>query len=555
MIGLTGFGAYIPRLRLTAKGLFPVGMRLLIAGVAVFAAALLLGPPLAGANTLLRRGNGAEPQSLDIHAVQGVPEAHILRDLYEGLVAEAADGTHIPGAASSWKISNDGAVYTFRLRDTGKWSNGDQVTAHDFVFAFRRGMTPATASPYAFLLYPVKNAQVITSGAVTADELGIRAIDDLTLEITLERPTPYFLGLLTHYFAYPLHRASVKNGARGWTRPGKLVTNGAYILTEWVPQSHITLAKNAHYHGVGNVAIDVIRYVPTEDASAELKRYRAGELDMTATVPLESYQWVVKNLAAELRKSPSLGVYYYALNTALPKFADPRVRKALAMAIHREIITKKITRAGETPAYGWVPPGTLNYKLPARVSWAALDRAERLIESKHLMAEAGHGPDHPFQIELLYNTSEGHKKLAIAIAAMWKAIGVKVTLRNEEWKVYLASRNQGDFEVSRAGWIGDYNDPYTFLEILRGDAGLINATGYANGEYDRLLNLSANERDPTQRAELMRQAEQKILNDLPVIPIYFYVSRALVKSYLRGWRPNIMGVHPSRWMQLVTESK
>jgi len=518
---------------------------------AVFTAALLFTPLLAGADTLLRRGNGAEPQSLDIHAVQGVPEAHLLRDLYEGLVTEAADGTHIPGAAESWTISDDGRTYTFQLRVNGKWSNGDAVTAHDFVFAFQRGMTPATASPYAFLMYPIKNAQAVTRGEQVPEALGVRAIDARTLGITLERPTPYFLGQLTHYFAYPLHKATVESVTRGWTKPGNLISNGAYVLAEWVPQSHITLSKNPHFHDTGNVEIDTVRYVPTEDASAELKRYRANELDMTATVPLESFQWAEKNLPDELRKSPSLGVYYYALNTTLPKFADVRVRRALAMAIHREIITDKITRAGESPAYGWVPPGTSGYDKPARATWAKLSRSERVTEAKRLMAEAGYGPDKPLQIELLYNTSEGHKKLAIAIAAMWKALGVKVTLRNEEWKVYLASRNLGKFEVSRAGWIGDYNDPYTFLEILRGDAGLINATGYANAEYDSLLDQSANALEPNERANLMRKAEQKMLEDLPVIPVYFYVSRALVKPYVSGWEPNIMGVHPSRWIKIT----
>ena len=523
---------------------------------AVFAAALFCQPPAANAETLLRRGNGAEPQSLDIHAVQGVPEAHLLRDLYEGLVAEAADGGHIHGAAERWTVSEDGTVYTFRLRPGGKWSNGDAVTAHDFVFAFRRGMTPATASPYAFLMYPVKSGRAVTAGKAEPGELGVRAVDDLTLEITLEAPTPYFLGQLTHYFAYPLHRASLSNRETGWTRPGKLVSNGAYVLDEWTPQSHITLRRNPHFHDAANVHVDAVRFVPTEDASAELKRYRAGELDLTATVPLESYQWAEENLPDELRKSPSLGVYYYALNTALPKFADPRVRRALAMAIHRKIITGKITRAGEAPAYGWVPLGTSGYDVPVRVGWAELEGPKRVAEAKRLMLAAGYGPDNPLGVELLYNTSEGHKKIAIAIAAMWKALGVKVTLRNEEWKVYLSSRNRGDFEISRAGWIGDYNDPYTFLEILRSDAGLINGTGYADPGYDKLLDRSAREMEPTRRADLMRQAEHKLLEDLPVIPIYFYVSRALVKPYVTGWQPNVMGVHPTRWMgsrALLTE--
>ena len=521
-----------------------------IAWIAALVAVLLFTPSFANAEMVLRRGNGAEPQSLDIHAVQGVPEAHLLRDLYEGLVAEGADGSHIPGAAASWEIDDGGTVYTFHLRPDGKWSNGDPVTASDFVFALRRGMTPTTASPYAFLMYPVKNGRNVTAGELTPNDLGVRAVDDLTLEITLEQPTPYFLGQLTHYFAYPLHQGAMAEGGTRWTRPGNLVSNGPYVLDAWTPQSHISLRRNPHFHDAENVAIDRVRFVPTEDASAELKRYRADELDLTSTVPLESYQWAVKNFPNELRRSPALGVYYYALNTRLPKFSDARVRQALALAIHRDVITEKITRAGETPAFGWVPPGTLGYGQPVRVEWAETATAARVAKAKQLMMAAGYGPDKPLSVELLYNTSEGHKKIAIAIAAMWKSLGVKVTLRNEEWKVYLASRNQGKFEVSRAGWIGDYNDPYTFLEILRSDAGLINGTGYANPAYDSFLDQSAKELDPAKRVGRMRDAERILLADLPVIPIYFYVSRALVKPYISGWKSNIMGVHPTRWMKL-----
>lgn len=511
---------------------------------------MLCAPGNGYAETLLRRGNGAEPQSLDIHAVTGVPESRLLRDLYEGLVTEAADGSHIPGAAESWSLDPTGTVYTFHLRPDGLWSNGDRVTASDFVFAWRRGMTPATASAYAFLMYPVKNGRAVTAGKMAPAELGIRALDEMTLEIVLEQPTPYFLGQLTHFFTYPLHEASVA-GNKHWTRPGALVSNGAYFLEEWTPQSHITMRRNPHFHDARNVKIDAVRFVPTEDTSAELKRYRAGELDMTATVPSESYQWAEENLPAELRTSPSLGIYYYALNMTLAKFADPRVRLALAMAIRREVITEKITRAGQTAAYGWVPPGTLGYEIPANVTWKGMDTSARNDEAKRLMAAAGYSPDHPLEIEFLYNTSEGHKKIAIAVAAMWKALGVKVKLRNEEWKVYLTSRKQGDFEISRASWIGDYNDPYTFLEILRGDAGAINATGYANPKYDDLLDQSGKERDPVRRAELMRQAEQLLLEDLPVIPIYHYVRPMLVKPRVLGWKTNIMGVHPSRWMSLL----
>ncbi len=520
-------------------------------GLAALAASLALVSP-AFAESVLHRGNGAEPETLDVHKSSGVPEADIQRDLFEGLVAEAADGSFIPGAAASWSISDDGRTYTFKLRPDGRWSNGDAVTAADFVYAFRRGVDPNVGSDYAFILWPIANAEEITKGkGKDLASLGAKALDALTLEVTLRAPTPYFLGLLTHHQAYPVHRASIEAHGSKWTRPGNLVSNGAYRLAGWVPQSHITLERNPRFRAAASVAIDKIRYYPTEDGATELKRFRAGELDITHDVPSDQVQWIEKNLTEDFHNTPYLGTYYYALNTKSGPFAgNVRLRQALALAIDREILTGKVTRAGEVPAYSWVPPGVSGYK-QQRPPWSKIGQKARNLRARKLYFEAGYSKEKPLEVEILYNTSDNHKKIAVAISAMWKkTLGVRTTLLNQEWKVYLTSRRALQFEICRAGWIGDYNDANTFLELLKGTVGALNPTGYANPRYDALMAKAEIATDMAGRARLMQDAERQMLNDMPIVPIYHYTTQHLVSAAVGGWQDNIMDVHPSRWLSL-----
>jgi oligopeptide transport system substrate-binding protein len=517
-----------------------------------FLVALVVNNGAALADSALHLGNGAEPESLDIHLSSGVAEANIQRDLFEGLIAEGPDASLIPGAAESWEISEDGTVYTFHLREDGRWSNGDPVTAHDFIYAFHRGLDPATAASYAFILYPVKNAEAVVNGEMTAlGNLGIRAIDDHTLQITLNAPTAYFLDMLTHHMAYPLHRASIEEHGSAWTRPGNLVGNGAFVLEEWVPQSHIKLAANPHFHDADNVALDAVWYYPTEDEGQELQRYRADELDVSYDIPADQIDWIVANLNDAYRNFPYLGVYYYGLNTTAAPFADNiPLRQALSLAIDREILTQRITRAGEIPAYSFVPPGVMHYRQQP-MDFEDWDQSARNQEALALYAKAGYGEDNPLEIEILYNTSDNHKKIAIAIGAMWKQLlGVEVTLRNEEWKVYLASRDEKAYEVVRSGWIGDYNDANTFLDLFVSSAGLMNSTGYFNAEFDALIAAATAETDMEARAAMLEQAERIFLADAPVIPIYFYTTQHLIKPWVEGWVDNIKDVHPSRFLSI-----
>ncbi len=494
----------------------------------------------------LHWGNGSEPQTLDPHRVSGVPGSNIGRDLFEGLMNEAPDGTVIAGAAESWEVSDDGETYTFALRPDARWSNGDPVTAEDFLYSLRRSLDPATLSVYTFILNPILNAAAVAAGERPSSDLGVRAIDEYTLEIRLENPTPYFLGLLAHSSSYPIHRPSVETHGDQYIRPGNLVSNGAYQLDEWVVQSHVKLIRNPHYWDNDNTTIDEVWFYGTENQTAELSRFRADELDLTYTIPKRQVQWIRENLRDELVIAPYLGSYYFGFNVTRPPFENnPELRRALALAVDRDIIARDVVGAGELPSYGWVPP--VNDYVGQQMAEASWTQEERNAEARRLYALAGYSEESPLQTQIIYNTQEDHKRIAVAVAAMWKqTLGVEVEILNQEWKVFLDTRNQRvDTEVFRAGWIGDYNDPYTFAELLQSSSAL-NNTGYASDEYDELLVLASAEGELQKRAELLQRAEAVLLEDLPILPLYFYVYARMVKPWVGGFTPNIMDHHRSK---------
>ena len=498
----------------------------------------------------LRIANSGEPDTLDPHHVSGVWENRIIGDMFMGLTTEAADASPIPGAAESWQVSDDGTVYTFTLRDHG-WSDGAPVTADDFVFAFRRILDPAEAAEYASLLYTIKNAKALNEGALEGmEQLGVRAIDSKTLEITLESPTPYFIEQLTHYTAFPVPRHKVEELGADWVKPGNIVGNGPYTVVEWLPNTHVKAVKNAAFYDADNVAIDAVYYYPAEERNAATKQFRAGEIDVQYDFASEQIDWLKENLPEATRIAPWLGIYYYALNTRKPPLDVPAVREALALAIDRAAITDKVLRTGELPAYSFVPPGTGNYGEPAYVSWKDAPYEERVARAKELMAAAGFGPDSPLRLQLRYNTSENHKKIAIAIAAMWKQLGVETELFNSEVKVHYNDVQEGNFEVARAGWIADYNDAQNFLYLMDSSTGPLNYAGYASDEFDRLMAQASATADLEARAGLLRQAEAVAMADLPNIPIYYYVSKNLVAAHVQGWLDNTKDIHRTRWLSV-----
>lgn len=505
------------------------------------------------AQKVLHRGNGTEPETLDPAKSSGVPESWLQYDLFDGLLVPDGKGDFIPGAAEKWDVSADGQVYTFHLRRNAKWSDGTPVTAHDWVFSWRRLVDPKTMADYAYFLWQVKNAQDITLGRKAPETMGVRAVDDYTFEVTLGAPTPYFLSMLHHHSTYAVSKANVEKFGNDFVKPGNLVTNGAYKLAEAVPQSHIKMVKNTHHFDAANTKIDTVFFYPTENQEAELKRYRAGELHITYEVPVSQMTWLRQNLASELHLSPYFGTYFYAPNmTKEPWKSNKDLRLAVNLAIDRDIIVEKINQRGEIPAYSFVPPDTTDYtqQVPEYASWT---QAQRDAKAKELFAKAGYGPGgKPLQLEILYNTSENHRKLAIAIASMLQQkLGVKVTLNNQEWKVFLSTRDEKQFkDMTRHGWIGDYNDANNFLELGRGDIGKQNPSGFAHPEYDRLMKEANSTADTAKRADLLQQAERLLLEEVAIFPIHFYSSKHMVSPKLIGWTDNLMDLHPTRFLDL-----
>lgn len=518
--------------------------RFLLTGlVAALLAAILLGCDSSpDTPRTLRIGNGAEPATLDPHRAEGVPARNIQRDLFEGLLREAPEGGYEPGVAKRWTISDDRQAYTFELRPDARWSNGDPVTASDFVFSFRRAVDPRTAGVLAESLFPIRNAREVIAGKLPTSALGVHATADGRLVIELEQPTSYFLQLLAHPSTFPVHPPSVM-ASEDWTKPGKMVSNGAYQLEEWRVQSAITLTPNPHYWQRDAVSIKRVQYLPIEDMNAELARFNAGELDITYGVPTGRLDRLRRKYPQALRVAPWFGTYFLGINTTDPRLKDVRLRKALALAIDRSILARDVLGGGETPAYTWVPP--ISGYSSAVPEWAQWSQQRREREAQRLLAESG--GEQPLRIELLYNTRDRDQRVVTAVAAMWRRVlGVETVLRNEEWKVYLDSRRQlEETEVFRSGWIGDYADPYAFAEILHSTHGM-NEFGWRNSRYDALLHAAATAGTPRQRYQLLREAETIVLAELPVIPLFHYSKARLVSERVGGYHSNPLDHHYTR---------
>ncbi len=511
-------------------------------------------PDLLADEQVVHRGNGEEPQTLDPHLAEGVPSANILRDLFEGLTTTTPDGRIVPGAAAHWDISRDGLVYTFYLDPDGRWSNGDPVTAEDFVWSWRRVVDPASGAAYGRMLAPVANAEEIFAGRLPVEELGVAALSPTSFQVRLNDPTPYFLGLLTHPTTYPVHRPSFEAHGSAHVRPGNLVSNGAFRLLDWQVRSRIELEKNAHYRAADRVIVERVVLYPFEDENTEFNRFRAGDLHWTYQVPNSQFRWLERNMAEALVVAPWFGTYFFSFNLTRPPFRDNLpLRQALNLAIDREIITERVTRFGEIPTFNLIPPGLPDYESPVPEQ-AAWTQEQRQAEALRLYRQSGYSEDEPLTVELRYNTSENHRKIAVAMAAMWKEVlGVRTRLINEEFRVFLQNRAQRRVtEVFRAGWIGDYQDAFTFLELFHSGHGR-NDAGYDNPRFDRLLERISAERIPSRRRNLMAEAERILLADQIVLPVYVYVSKRLVDPRLRGWDDNIMDYHLSQHMYLLRE--
>jgi oligopeptide transport system substrate-binding protein len=500
---------------------------------------------------MLLRGNGPGPESLDPQRARAFESHQVLRDLYEGLTVLGRDGAPVAGSATEWAVSADGRTYTFKLRPELRWSNGDPLVAADFVAGMRRLVDPKTASQYAQVVDVIVNAADIIAGKKPPESLGVSAPDAATVVVKLTSPAPYLPALLTHPSCAPIHQPSLATEGAQFTRPGKMVSNGAFVLSDLLQGTHITLQRNPNYHDNAANKIDAVRYFTIPDENAELRAYRAGELHITSVVPRGQFDWIKQNLAAELHVSPQLNTYYYGFNLERAPFKDnPKLRRALSMAIDRERLASAVLRVGELPAYSWVPPGVPNYSAQT-FDYAKMPHTERVALAQRLYADAGYSAAKPLTFELRYNSGEVHNKLAVAIAGMWKeALGVKVELVAAEFKSLLEDVDRRDVDMFRLSWVGDYNDPYTFLQLLKSDFG-INKTRYKSTDYDRLLTDAAATTDLEARRSKLEAAERIMLADHPLLPIYFYVNKHLVKPGVRGWYDNAMNVVYSKDLELA----
>lgn len=492
---------------------------------------------------VLHFGNGVEPEGLDPHIVTGVSENKIVSALFEGLVAKDPETLEpIPGVAESWDIEEDGTLYTFHLRDNARWTNGDPVTAADFVWSWKRLLTPELGAQYNYNLFSVENAERYANGEISDFNLvGVKALDDYTLQVQLRTPTPYFLQLLDHYSTFPVHRptiekfGSISDRLSPWARVGNIVGNGAFTLSEWQINSHVRVEKNPDYWDAENVRLNAIVYYPTENLVTEDRMYRDGQLHVTNEIVLDKIPVYQEEMPEQVQITPWLGTYFYMFNTERPPFDDVRVRKALAMVVDRNLLVDTIMQGIVEPAYGLVPPDTLGYFPPRTFSYDP-ERA------RELLAEAGYPNGEGFPaFDVLYNTHESHRRLAVALQQMWaRELNIPAQLVNQEWKVYLENQDNMNYDMSRRGWIGDYVDPNTFLDMYVTDGGN-NKTGFSSERYDEIILQEAPATlDRDARYALYKEAETILLESMPILPIYTYSTKHLVHPTVKGMPPNIM---------------
>ncbi len=501
---------------------------------------------------VLHRGQGPALADLDPHLATGTADYNVLSALFEGLVGEhPKDLSPVPGVAEHWKVSPDGITYVFHLRNDARWSNGDPLTARDFVDSWRRVLTPRLGADYANLLYIIAGAEAYHRGASDDfAEVGVSALDQRTLEVRLEYPAPYFLSLLQHWMWYPVHLNSIRkvgspyNRTTPWARPGIMVSNGPFYLEEWPRQERIIVRRNPQYWDAHTVRLQRIHFHPFEGVDTEERAFRSGQIHLTDALPISKIDAYRINSPELLRVDPYLGTYFFRLNTTLPRLADRRLRAALSHAIDRETIVNQVLRGSQLPASTLTPNGTAGYTPPDGLDYNP-EKARALLD------EAGfpEGRAAP-TIELLFNTSENHRLVAEALQAMWRTeLDIEITLHNMENKTMLESRRSGAYQMLRSVWIADYVDPSSFLDIFRSNSGN-NYTGWSNANYDNLLFAAARTEDPTQRFDLLRQAEGLLLHDAPIIPLYSFTHVFAINPSVEGWHPTLLDHHPYKHVWL-----
>ncbi len=498
----------------------------------------------------LRRANGAEPSSLDPHKASDHWEFAIIGDMFMGLMALDAAAKPVPGAAESYTVSSDGLTYTFKLREH-RWSDGVPVTARDFEFAFRRLFNPKTAAQYASVQYAILNAEAVNGGKLPPSALGVHALDDRTLQIVFRFQVPYMAELMSHMTAFPVPRHVVERHGDQWIMPQNVVTNGPYVLKEWIPNDHILLVKNSEFAEAATVGIENVYYYPTPDSSAALKRFRAGEFDVISEdIPPQQVDWLRHNLSRELKFMPYIATKYVQFNVARKPFDDVRVRRAISMAMNREILTAKVTREDEQPAYALVPPYMPGYPAKAQADFRPLHMAERIARAKQTLAEAGYGPHNPLSFDFNVPAATQAKLVGVVLQEMWRQIGAQVRLVQLEPQVHYEVLRKRDFQCAWSGWAADYRDAKNFLFLFQTSSTDMNFGNYSSPVFDGLMDRSDHERDAAKRQLMLNEAEQVLLDDVALAPVYFATTPDLVSPQVKGWIINNVNFNFSRYLSL-----
>ena len=526
----------------------------LIFGLSAAALTVAAADPATAAG-VLRRVSQVDPETLDPQKSSGGFEQAIEMDLLEGLTSYDADARPVPGVAERWETSADGLTWTFHLRNDAKWSDGTPVTADDFVAAFQRLVDPATASPSAQMFDAIAGATRIIAGAEkNLEALGVKPIDPHTVQLKLDHPMPLLPDLLATGAGLPINRAALAKYGDQWTRPGNFVSNGPFMLASVAAQSELVLKRNPMFHDQAKVALDEVHWLVVEDDQTALKRYRAGELDISR-VPAGELDWAKRTLANQLHVQPQLAVVYMAINMhAEPLASNLKLRKALSMAIDREVLSDKVEPAGEIAAYSFITGGLDGYESQS-LAFKSMSSTDRVAEARKLFEESGAGKAGPLKLSVIYATDRDKKRMLLAIAAMWKeCCNIELTLVNREWQVFLANLRQHDFQLAYDNISGSYSDAYDVLSGFRSGAGEINDAAYANPAYDALIDRASATIDAAERAKLLGRAEQILLNDAAVLPLNFPVYRAVVATRVRGWEDNLLNIHPSRYLAFAPGS-
>ncbi len=516
-------------------------------GLAAWLALAVLGSALRAEPVILHRGSAAEPPSIDPSLGAASLASPIIGDMFVGLLARGADSKPTAACAESWTISEDGRTYTFKLREDLLWSDGRPITAADFVYSYQRLMNPATASRIVGVFFPVKNGREVFFKQQPPEALGIRALDDRTLVIELVERTPYFLQLLGNLAVAPVPRHVIEEAGRGWSKAGVMVSNGPFVLAERVPQSFIRLVKNENYFAADEVKLDEVIWYPTQNLATAFKRFRAGELDIALNFPPNEIDWIKKNIPDSLHITANLGIYFLNINMREPPYDDLRVRRALSLAIDRDAIANRLLRTGVTPAYSFATPHFTDYpgiELPEK----SMAFPQRQALARKLLAEAGFPPG-KLVVKLNYDTQEENRKIMVAIAAMWQAVGVRTEMTDVEFPMLNRLVRTKKFEVSRWFYIASYDDPYAVLQLFLSN-NPNNWPGFKSERYDELLRSSNLITDPVERLQTLAEAELELMSNYPILPITFYVGRRLVSPGVKGWYDSPNGPTPSRYLSV-----